>query len=97
MFVATQFIPKSAHAMESDEVLRALNDYEWENPIMAGDMMMQAMGCVALVFCGTIVGDVVQTEKNFAEIIDILNESMIITGTDNEDLNLNYSEIDGNL
>ena len=35
-----EIMPKRALAMDSDEMLKALNDYEWENPVMAGDMMM---------------------------------------------------------
>lgn len=83
--------------MDSDEMLKAINDYEWENPVMAGDMMMQALGFLVILLLGKVVGDVLETEKNFAEIIDIINESMIITGTDDENLGLNYKDIDGNL
>ena len=64
---------------------------------MAGDMMMSAMGALVVLFFGTVVGDVMQTEKNFAEIIDIINECMVITGTNDENLGLNYQDIDGNL
>lgn len=92
-----EIMPKRALAMDSDEMLKALNDYEWENPVMAGDMMMQALGFAFLLFLGKIVGDVLETEENFNEIIDILNESMVITGTDDENPGLNYRDIDGNL
>lgn len=90
-------MPVRALAMDSDEMFKAINDYEWENPVMAGDMMMQALGLLFLLFLGKIVGDVLETEQNFNEIIDILNESMIITGTDDENPGLNYRDIDGNL
>ena len=83
--------------MDTDEMLRAANDYEWENPVMAGDMMMQALGFLGVLFFGKIVGDVFDTEQNFAEIIDILNETMIITGTDEKNPKLKYNDIDGNL
>ena len=83
-------MPENANAMDTDEMIKALNDYEWENPIMAGDMMMQALTFLTVFFFGKVVGDVLATEKNFAEIIDILNESMVITGTDSAKMNLNY-------
>jgi hypothetical protein len=85
--------------MDSDleDMVKAMNDYEWENPVMAGDMMMQALGFLILLFFGKVFSDVLETEKNFAEIIDIINESMIITGTEDENPNLNYKDIDGNL
>ena len=71
-----------------DELVTAMNDYEWENPIMPGDMMMQALGFLIVLFFGRVFSDVLETEKNFAEIIDIINESMIITGTDDENLKI---------
>lgn len=96
---ASSLAPQRAIAMDSDldELVKAMNDYEWENPIMPGDMMMQALGFLIILFFGRVFSDVLETEKNFAEIIDIINESMIITGTDDENLNLNYKDIDGNL
>ena len=56
-----------------------VNRYEWENPIMPGDVFMMGFVLAFLFTFGKILVDVLRQEKNFAEIIDIINDSLVIS------------------
>lgn len=71
---------EEAFAMDANDMAKVANDYEWEHPLMAGDMMIQAFGLILFLFFGKVFGDVMRSEMNFGEIIDIVNESMVIEG-----------------
>jgi hypothetical protein len=47
---------------------------------MAGDTMMQLGALGLFLFVSKVFGDVMRSEMNFAEIIEIINESMVIDG-----------------
>ena len=91
-------------AIEHKDVINAINKYEWENPIMAGDMLITAFVISALLTFGYILIDVMQSEKNFAEIIDIINESLVISGNEkgsnslylHQEIDQNFASMDKN-
>jgi hypothetical protein len=89
IFASTALMyPSQAFAIEHSDVIKAINKYEWENPIMPGDIMMGAFAITVLLTFGYIFIDVMQSEKNFADIIDIINESLVISGSDDKSSSL---------
>ena len=88
------FLPQKSLAIDP-ETMKAISDFEWDNPIRTGDVLMYAFGFFFVFLAGNVIGKVIESDKNFNEIIDIINEAIIIKGTDDENPNFDWSELSG--
>lgn len=78
---STLSYPTNAYAVD---FVKTASDYEWDHPQSAGDIIMKIGGIALVLFISKVAGGVMQTEKNFGEIIEIINESMVIKGAEED-------------